>query len=77
MSSDNKEVPSKWFRDLAASVKEPFFEPRPIIHRCGPSDCQHDYQGCIPIVDEDGRVTGGTAVCTKCGCSAINEAVWS
>lgn len=42
---------------------------------CGPSKCEHDYSGWEDIV-EDGRVVGGTAVCSKCGCTAYDEAAW-
>jgi hypothetical protein len=52
------------------------FPANVIINRCGPSDCHRDYKGNIPIVNEEGRVTSGTAVCTKCGCTAYAESAW-
>jgi hypothetical protein len=42
---------------------------------CGPKDCEHDYQGWEYVM-KDGRVWGGTAICTKCGALAIDEAMW-
>ena len=43
---------------------------------CGPSKCEHDYQG-MEEVRESGESRGWTAVCTKCGARAIDEAAWS
>ena len=59
---------------------------RPVLHvakpgdaltvfACGPSQCEHDYNGYEPII-EDGREIGGTAVCSKCGRTAFDEAAW-
>lgn len=45
------------------------------VFLCGPSKCEHDYSGWQDIV-VDGQVRGGTAVCSKCGRSAIDEAAW-
>lgn len=42
---------------------------------CGPSKCDHDYSGWQPIMI-DGKERGGTAVCSKCGRTAYEEAVW-
>lgn len=51
-------------------------KPEPLtIFMCGPSKCEHDYSKWEDIV-EDGKVRGGTAVCAKCGTSAIAEAAW-
>ena len=46
------------------------------VFRCGPSKCDHDYQGHEDVLNEHGRIVGGTTVCTKCGARAIDEAVW-
>ena len=44
---------------------------------CGPrKDCQHDYSGWEDLTDDAGKVCGGTAICTKCGASAIAEDMW-
>lgn len=43
---------------------------------CGPSKCEHDYQGMEEVRDS-GESRGWTAVCTKCGARAIDEAAWS
>lgn len=44
---------------------------------CGPKKgCEHDYSGWEDIVEPDGRVSGGTAICVKCGASAIAEDMW-
>lgn len=42
---------------------------------CGPSKCEHDYNRFEDVV-KDGRVVGGTAVCSKCGVAAIDDAMW-
>ena len=43
---------------------------------CGPNKtCVHDYAGWQDII-EDGRIVGGTAICTKCGRTAYEEAQW-
>jgi hypothetical protein len=42
---------------------------------CGPSKCEHDYQGREPIEDGE-RLIGETAVCIRCGARAIDEAAW-
>jgi hypothetical protein len=51
--------------------------PQITLFLCGPSKCEHDYAKYEPIVDlETGKVVGGTAVCVKCGTTAIEEATW-
>lgn len=45
------------------------------IFLCGPTRCEHDYSRIEDIV-MDGRVCGATAVCSKCGAAAIDEAMW-
>lgn len=42
---------------------------------CGPSKCEHDYSGWQEFADPSGA-HGGTAVCVKCGATAIEEAAW-
>ena len=42
---------------------------------CGPSKCEHDYSGYIPIII-DGQECGSTLVCRKCGCTAFQEDQW-
>jgi hypothetical protein len=37
---------------------------------CGPSKCEHDYSLYEPMEG------GGTAVCSKCGARAFDEAAW-
>lgn len=34
--------------------------------------CKHDFQGWVDLKDEEGRVAGGTTVCTKCGIDAMS-----
>lgn len=51
--------------------------PPVTLFRCGPSKCDHDYQGHEDVLNEEGRCVGGTTVCTKCGARAIDEAAWS
>lgn len=46
------------------------------IFQCGPSKRDHDYNDYEDVVDDQGRVCGGTNVCTKCGARAIDEARW-
>ena len=36
-----------------------------------PDACKHDFQGWVELKDEEGRVSGGTTVCTKCGMDAM------
>lgn len=45
------------------------------LHLCGPSKCEHDYSGEMPIEDGE-RLIGSTAVCVKCGRTAYEEAAW-
>lgn len=45
------------------------------VFMCGPSKCKHDYDGWIEYQNPDGSWTG-TAVCSKCGAHAVDEAVW-
>jgi len=45
------------------------------LHCCGPSKCDHDYDGWRETVI-DGEVCGGTQICSKCGAAAIDEAHW-
>ena len=47
------------------------------LFMCGPSKCEHDYSLETEIRDENGRCTGSTAVCSKCGAWAIDESMWS
>jgi hypothetical protein len=47
------------------------------LFQCGPSKCDHDYQGHEDILNENGKCVGGTTVCTKCGARASDEAAWS
>jgi hypothetical protein len=37
-----------------------------------PDACDHDFQGLVELKDEEGRVGGGTTVCTKCGMDAMS-----
>jgi len=51
--------------------------PEPVtLFQCGPSKCDHDYQGHEDILNEAGKCVGGTTVCTKCGARASDEAAW-
>ncbi len=43
---------------------------------CGPRKCEHDYSG-FRTLDSSTEGYGGTAVCSKCGASAIMESMWS
>lgn len=49
-----------------------------VIFECGPSKCSHDYdyQNEVMILNEQGKVVGGTVICMKCGARAIDEAMW-
>ena len=47
------------------------------IFQCGPSNCAHDYSGYEDVIDDLGRLAGGTSVCIKCGARAIDEAAWA
>jgi len=48
------------------------------VFACGPNRvCDHDMSGWQNIVEPDGKVCGGTAVCTKCGETAFNISMWS
>lgn len=49
--------------------------PEVTLFLCGPRKCEHDYQGGEDVI-ENGENRGWTAVCTKCGARAIDEAVW-
>lgn len=49
--------------------------PDVTLFLCGPSKCEHDYQGREPIEDGE-RLIGETAVCVKCGARAYDEAAW-
>jgi ribosomal protein S27AE len=49
--------------------------PDCMIFLCGPSKCKHDYSRYEAII-EDGKVRSETAICSKCGASAIAEAAW-
>jgi hypothetical protein len=37
-----------------------------------PDACDHDFKGWVDLRDEEGRVCGGTTVCTKCGMDAMS-----
>lgn len=50
---------------MSAPTTEPI-----TLFLCGPSKCEHDYSQWIEIEG------GGTAVCSKCGALAIEEAAW-
>lgn len=45
------------------------------LFMCGPSHCDHDYSRYEPII-QNGREVGETAVCSKCGRTAFEEAAW-
>lgn len=45
-------------------------KPPVTIVLCGPSRCEHDYSAWLDLPN------GGTAVCSKCGATAIGEAAW-
>ena len=52
--------------------------PQPVtLFQCGPSKCDHDYQGHEDVLNEEEQCVGGTTVCIKCGARAIDEAAWS
>jgi hypothetical protein len=49
------------------------------LFMCGPSKCEHDYSDYEDVMEdghEDGHVVGMTAVCSKCGARAFDEAAW-
>lgn len=50
------------------------------VFMCGPSKCDHDYHspaaGWVEYQNSGGSWTG-TAVCSKCGAHAVDEAYWS
>jgi hypothetical protein len=37
-----------------------------------PDACNHDFQGWEELKDNEGRICGGTTVCTKCGMDAMS-----
>lgn len=39
--------------------------------------CEHVYDQWEDLLDESGRVCGGTQVCSKCGTSAMQESLWN
>lgn len=49
--------------------------PEITLISCGPSPCDHDYSGWRQYIASGGG-TVGTAVCSRCGAHAIDEAVW-
>lgn len=51
------------------------------IFECGPTkaqkECEHEYDGeGVMLKGSDGKETGWTAVCAKCGISVIDALTW-
>ena len=40
-----------------------------------PDACDHDFQGWEELKDDEGRVCGGTTVCTRCGMTSFAHAL--
>ncbi len=52
---------------MADDKPELFFHASP-----KPDACDHDFQGWEELKDDEGRVCGGTTVCTKCSMDAMS-----
>jgi hypothetical protein len=47
------------------------------LFHCGRKhDCEHEMNESRPLYDESGRECGTTQVCTRCGTSAFELALW-
>jgi len=59
--------------DAGCPIRELKFPDGMFLHISPkPDACKHDFQGWIELKDEEGRVGGGTTVCTKCGMDAMS-----
>ena len=59
--------------DAGCPIRELKFPDGMFLHISPkPDACKHDFQGWIELKDEEGRVAGGTNVCTKCGMDAMS-----
>lgn len=53
------------------------FDPHACYCSCGADEnlCEHNFSGWRDIVDEDGAVRGGEAVCSRCGMGAMSHSM--
>ena len=69
-----KMLDDETYKALGVKLPEPVKWPEGMFLHTTPKPdaCKHDFQGWVELKDEEGRVGGGTTVCTKCGMDAMS-----